>query len=264
MADYQKVEITSTEPTGPIDPASEPQPGTAQGTKPSSSPPAQPVPPAPAGERPSWLPQKFKSAEDLAKAYSELEGKLGGKKADPAPAKDPLKIEKEAPAETPKGLDLSAYQQEFMEKGALSEESFKALEGLGLGRPVVDAYIAGIQALSERQAAKAFDVAGGQEQYQAVAEWAKENLSEGELEAYNRAVTSGKEADMMFALRGLVGRYRAEVGMEPDLMTGNARGAAPVGFRSQGEWKAALLDPRYDKDDAYRADVMERLKRSNF
>lgn len=263
MADYQKVEINSTEPTGPIDPASEPQPGTAQGTKPSSSsPPAPAQQPAPAGERPAWLPEKFKSPEDLAKAYGELEGKLGGKKADPA--KDPLKIEKDAPVETPKGLDLSKYQQEWMEKGELSEDSFKALEGLGLGRPVVDAYIAGIQALSERQASKAFEVAGGQEQYQLVAEWAKQALSEGELEAYNRAVTSGKEADMMFALRGLVGRYRAEVGVEPDLMVGSARGASPVGFRSQGEWKAALRDPRYDTDDAFRADVMERLKRSNF
>ena len=28
-------------------------------------------------ERPEWLPEKFKSVEDMAKAYSALEGKLG-------------------------------------------------------------------------------------------------------------------------------------------------------------------------------------------
>ncbi len=28
-------------------------------------------------DRPQWLPEKFKSAEDMAKAYSELEKKLG-------------------------------------------------------------------------------------------------------------------------------------------------------------------------------------------
>ena len=30
-------------------------------------------------ERPEWLPEKFKSAEDMASAYSSLEGKLGQK-----------------------------------------------------------------------------------------------------------------------------------------------------------------------------------------
>lgn len=263
MADYQKVEITKEEPTGPLDPKSEPQPGTAQGTKPSSSPPAPAQQPEPAGERPAWLPEKFKSPEEMARAYGELEKKVGtpAKKGEALKPGDELKIEK-AP-EAPKGLDLAEYQQEFMEKGELSDESFKKLEGLGLARPVVDAYIAGIQAISARQAQQAFDVAGGQEQYQQVAAWAQENLSEGELEAYNRAVTSGKEADMMFALRGLVGRYKAEVGAEPDLMTGKSSGRAQAGFRSTAEWQAALRDPRYDKDEAYRADVMERLKRSN-
>ena len=28
-------------------------------------------------ERPDWLPEKFKNAEDMAKAYGELESKLG-------------------------------------------------------------------------------------------------------------------------------------------------------------------------------------------
>ena len=28
-------------------------------------------------DRPEWLPEKFKSAEDMAQAYSELEKKLG-------------------------------------------------------------------------------------------------------------------------------------------------------------------------------------------
>jgi hypothetical protein len=33
-------------------------------------------------DRPEWLPEKFKSAEDLGKAYKELEGKLGKKEED--------------------------------------------------------------------------------------------------------------------------------------------------------------------------------------
>ena len=34
------------------------------------------------GERPAWLPEKFKSAEDMANSYSQLEGKLSQKEDD--------------------------------------------------------------------------------------------------------------------------------------------------------------------------------------
>ena len=37
-------------------------------------------PQASSESRPEWLPEKFKSPEDMAKAYAELEGKLGGNK----------------------------------------------------------------------------------------------------------------------------------------------------------------------------------------
>ena len=38
-----------------------------------------PVDVAPSGDRPEWLPEKYKTGEDLAKAYKALESKLGGK-----------------------------------------------------------------------------------------------------------------------------------------------------------------------------------------
>lgn len=34
------------------------------------------------GERPAWLPEKFKSAEDMAESYSQLEGKISQKEED--------------------------------------------------------------------------------------------------------------------------------------------------------------------------------------
>src|SRR6056300_1544635 len=36
----------------------------------------------PKDERPEWLPEKYKTGEDLAKAYKELESKLGTKEED--------------------------------------------------------------------------------------------------------------------------------------------------------------------------------------
>jgi len=44
------------------------------------------APAAPAGDRPAWLPEKFRSPEDLAKSYTELEGWRGKKEEEWAAA----------------------------------------------------------------------------------------------------------------------------------------------------------------------------------
>ena len=46
-----------------------------------------PAQPAPAADRPAWLPSKFKSPEELAASYAQLEQRLGGG-GQPAPATD--------------------------------------------------------------------------------------------------------------------------------------------------------------------------------
>ena len=48
-----------------------------------------------------------------------------------------------------KGLDISEFEQEFDATGGLSEESYAKLEQAGLGKAVVDSYIAGRTALLE-------------------------------------------------------------------------------------------------------------------
>jgi hypothetical protein len=60
--------------------------------------------PTPALERPEWLPEKYKSPEDLAKAYKELESKLGKKDAD-------------LRAEIEKQIQESAYADRPADKG---------------------------------------------------------------------------------------------------------------------------------------------------
>jgi hypothetical protein len=50
-------------------------------------------------DRPEWLPEKFQSAEDLAKAYAELERKLGQGAAAPESAPAPPTETPAAPAE---------------------------------------------------------------------------------------------------------------------------------------------------------------------
>ena len=44
-------------------------------------------------ERPEWLPEKFKSAEDMANAYSELEKKLGQPASEEQQEEEPQQTE---------------------------------------------------------------------------------------------------------------------------------------------------------------------------
>ena len=46
------------------------------------------------------------------------------------------------------------------------------------------------------------------------------------------------------------------------MVTGKAPKQTADVFRSQAEVVAAMSDPRYDRDSAYRQDVMQKLERS--
>lgn len=71
-----------------------------------------------------------------------------------------------------KGLDISEFEQEFDATGGLSEESYAKLEQAGLGKAVVDSYIAGRTALLEGFISDVKGLAGGEDGYRAITEWA--------------------------------------------------------------------------------------------
>ena len=68
-------------------------------------------------ERPEWLPEKFNSAEDMAKSYSELEKKMSAPK------------EEAAETETPKSepVSFTKFADEYAEAGELTADSFTEL-----------------------------------------------------------------------------------------------------------------------------------------
>ena len=72
---------------------------------------------------------------------------------------------------------------------------------------------------------------------------------------------AGKTAE---ALKGLNESYSSAKGsLNPSLLDGNGNTATSGGFASQAEVTVAMSDPRYQKDPAYRAQVMAKLTRSN-
>jgi hypothetical protein len=108
-----------------------------------------------------------------------------------------------------------------------------------------------------------YEIAGGQEGYSQMMEWAAGNLAPSEIEAYNATVDTGDEGITRLAVQGLVARYRSEVGTEPNLVEGTTSATSGGRFESAAEVTAAMRDPRYQNDPAYRQRVAQMMARSS-
>jgi hypothetical protein len=217
-------------------------------------------------DRPKWLPEKFKSAEDMAKAYAELESKIG------KPAEPKADPETPAPAEaTPddankalseRGLDMGKFSTEFAEKGELTPESYAELEKAGLTKDIVDQYIEGQKARATQYESSVKAEVGGDEQYNQMVTWAKANMSPAEITAFNNAVGSGDVNQAKLAVLGLSTRYSSANGSDPKRTIGGGKAGAQDTFESTAQLTEAMRDPRYKSDPAYRAAVQNKLSRS--
>jgi hypothetical protein len=260
MAELHRVEINEKAPNE-IEPTEE-KPAEAVEQQAEELPQEQ-------SDRPEWLPEKFKSAEDMAQAYSELEKKLG--QAPKEDTEESEQVEEKAEDETEQTEENSseAYQavaeasKEFFENdGQLSEETYNALEKAGLPRDLVDSYAAGQQALLQSEEGQIKSVAQGN--YDAMAEWANENLPQEEIDAFDEVVTGGTISQAKLAVQGLYARYQNEVGAKPKITQGAVSGASTMPFKSMQELARAQSDPRYKSGDkAYHEEIDRRLSVSS-
>lgn len=206
------------------------------------------------GDRPEWLPEKFANAEDLAKAYGELETKFSSDETPPE-AQTQDEVEKAT------GLNLDNYYNEFAEKGELSPESFSALEELGLSKDVVESYINGQNAMVDNFTQSIYDEVGGEAEYQKLIGWATENLSQAEQDAYNNALEGDIESAKL-TLKGIQARAGSTNSSEPQLTQGQATQGRTDVFNSSAEVVQAINDKRYQEDTHYRSQVEQKLARS--
>ena len=212
-------------------------------------------------ERPSWLPEKFQSAEDLAKAYGELEKQFSSSKQEQPQPSEEQPTQQQLEQQT--GLDLNPYYEEYSKDGKLGEESYEKLAASGLNKDLVDSFIAGQEALANNHVNSIQQAAGGADKYAEIVQWAGNNLSEGEVNNFNEIVEKGSLEAATFAVKGLKAQYDAQFGSQPDLLQGqNAKVDNDV-YRSTAEVVRAINDPKYHKDTAYRKSVEEKIKRSN-
>jgi len=261
MAELHRVEINEKAPNE-IEPAEEKPEEAVEQQAETDLPQEQ-------SDRPEWLPEKFKDPADMAKAYSELEKKLGQAPKENEAEAEQVEEKAENEEEQTEENVSEAYQtiaeasQEFFENdGQLSEETYNSLEKAGLPRDLVDSYAAGQQALLSSEEGQIKSVAQGN--YEAMAEWANENLPQEEIDTFDEAVTGGSLPQAKLAVQGLYARYQNEVGAKPKLTQGGVSGVSTMPFKSMQELARAQSDPRYKSGDrAYHEEIDRRLSVSS-
>ncbi len=210
-------------------------------------------------DRPEWLPEKFKTAEDMAKSYSELEKKFSGRQEEEAPVEKAEASTEETP---PTDNSLAKFSDEYASKGELSEDSFSELEKMGYPKEMVETYINGVKSNETADVNAVMEIVGGDEGYKDLTGWAKDNMPTKELELYNSMVAGSTENAKM-AVEWLMSKRESTEGSEPRLVQGKPQGIAKDAFRSTAELVEAMKDPRYKNDPAYRSDIEAKVGRSN-
>ena len=216
---------------------------------------------------------KYQSAEELEEAYINLQKKLGT--SDDDDVEDTTLDEDEYPDEVVEGVDLiqTASEEYFENDGQLSAETMERFTEMSSSE-LVEAYMAirernpdvdaGTSSpdLTDAEMNQVYNSAGGEAEYSRLTSWAAQNLSETKLDAFNDMIDRGNATAIQIAVSGLRAEYEAQEGYEGRMLTGKAARGADA-FRSQAEVVQAMSDPRYDRDEAYRQDVYDKLERSD-
>jgi hypothetical protein len=208
---------------------------------------------------------KETGAYDWQSHAKELEFKLnGGKKPEQKndqqqPQGDDKKAEEVVKSV---GLNMGELTQEVARLGGkLSPESYAKLEAVGISKEFADAHIS---AVTELQAIKTAEYAGGKEQLDAAIQFAAKNFSAEEIDSVNKVLASPQ---WKLGVDTIMSRYlgsRKTAG-EPSLIGGVATEGSVAGFASKAEMVDAMAAKdhlgrrKYDIDPAYRAQVRQRI-----
>ena len=225
---------------------------------------------------------KYKSAEELEKAYLELQKKLGERSQEDTAeeeASEPtgeVAEEETDEEETDDEKQSEVYQalesasQEYEEGGELSPETLEKLSQLD-SKELVEQWVEYVNSskgdpepgtMPQEDVDRIMGSVGGTQQYEQMVAWAADALAPDEIAAYDNVVSNGDADSVYWAVQGLRSKYVESNGFEGTQVSGNKAPRPEPGFRSQAELARAISDPRYRDDPAYRMDVEQKLARS--
>jgi len=216
---------------------------------------------------------KYKSAEDLESAYIELQKKLGEPKEEASNeteetvSEETTEESKEEETKDKESSVLDSLWEQRNNKDGFSQDVLKELASTNPGE-LAKEYLRyrqtnQPQSLTDENISQLMESAGGEEKYNTIVGWAKNNLSDQEQKMYDTVVDRGDPLACYFALQALMGRYNDAVGTDGRMLTGKPPSSAGDVFKSQAEMVKAMEDDRYNDDPAYRQAIMEKLERSN-
>ena len=224
-------------------------------------------------EQEGLLAGKYKTAEELEKAYGELQKKLGDQETatEEKPSKTEDKVEPE-PEANPTTTLITDASTEYAEKGELSQETLAKFSEMS-SKDLVQAYMEA-QKNQPQQQSQVADLTdgevntiknsvGGDTAYANIITWGNANLTQDTMQAFDSLVGSGNAKAIELAVSGLKAQMENATGYEGRMLSGKSPSTSGEVFRSQPELVAAMNDPRYDSDPAYRQDVIAKLERSD-
>ena len=229
-----------------------------------------------AAEQDTLLAGKYKTAEDLEKAYKELESKLGQQDTEPEQAEPEAETESQPTSLSDNASVITEASDEyFSNEGKLSPETLQKFKGMS-SEDLVNAYIevtnnpewsgnlpSQVEDVTESQINEVKNFAGGDQAYSDMVQWAGKNLDQKTISTFDDIIAKGNIDAIKFAVQGLKSQYLNAVGFEGNMVQGKAPQGSRDVFRSQAELVAAMSDKRYDNDPAYRQDIIEKLDRSD-
>ena len=236
-------------------------------------------------EQEGLLAGKYKTAEELERAYGELQRKLGEKDNQDSGPSDEVEVpeteevseEEREVTEVSEGAQLitDASDEYWENDGKLTPETIEKFSSMS-SKDLVNAYMElqsnnpdalgggdDVADISNQQINEVKNFAGGEQAYSDLINWAGNNLDQKSIDAFDSIVNTGSVDAIKIAVQGLKAQYQETNGYEGKMYTGKAPVQPKDAFRSQAELVAAMSDRRYDNDPAYRQDVIAKLERSD-
>ena len=227
-------------------------------------------------EQEGLLAGKYKNAEELEKAYVELQKKLGESKEEDTEQASAEPEPEDKPQLSEGATLITDASKEYFDNGnKLSPETLAKFSSLS-SQDLIKAYMEVAQnpEFQQQQAAPPADItesqinqiknsAGGEKAYANIVNWAKNSLPQDQINAFDEVVNTGSVQAIQLAVSGLKAEYDNANGVEGRMVTGKTAPNNGDVFRSQAELVRAMSDTRYDNDPAYRQDVIEKLDRSD-
>jgi hypothetical protein len=220
---------------------------------------------------------KFENAEELEKAYIELQKKLGSdekEEGEKPEAEKPEEKEEPEVDETPAMAWIDNATKEWSEnEGKLSDETMAKISEMS-SKDLVEAYMRMQPDRDPNEANTPADLTdaeintiqnsvGGEKEYQKMMAWAGQNMDQSKLDAFNSIINTASVDAVSLAVSGMKAEYENAEGYEGRMLSGKAPKTNQDVFNSQAELVRAIADPRYEKDEAYQQEVYKKLERSN-